>query len=54
MSDLNKGSVIKIIPDQMHMAKQFLKMFRAGKFGSVNLLGILLLTSLKYLKKLKA
>ena len=35
--DLSKSSVLKTIPDQMHMATQFLKMFRAGKFGPVNL-----------------
>jgi len=35
--DFSKGSGSKIIPDMTSMAVQFLKLFRSGEFGAVNL-----------------
>jgi len=37
VKDISKGSGQKVIPNQKQMALKFLKLFRSGKFGQVNL-----------------
>eukprot|EP00090_Calanus_glacialis_P024153 TRINITY_DN37496_c0_g1_i3.p1 TRINITY_DN37496_c0_g1~~TRINITY_DN37496_c0_g1_i3.p1 ORF type:complete len:346 (-),score=119.49 TRINITY_DN37496_c0_g1_i3:21-1058(-) len=37
VKDMSRGAGHKTIPDQQAMAREFLKMFRSGKFGQVNL-----------------